>query len=532
VVEGSENLDLYDICRVDDDTLWCVGHNGLIIRSTDGGDSWESKTKPEFAGLKLRGCYFENAHSGWVVGWEKILFTSDGGQIWIEQAHVPLVKLESVDFVDPHKGWVVGSKETIFHTNDRGADWSCQYSGGGLVELRGVDFVDSLSGWVVGTGGNALCTTDGGANWTRRDLPSSYFLFGVEFTDSLHGWIVGSDGTILHTSDFGANWTPQGSFVNHLFGLDFADTLIGWASGDGVIVKTTDGGQSWSPGYQADTWNLFSVVATIDGTSHPGRQVLLTAHYDAMSEDPYILAPGADDNGSGTVSLLAAASILKDHRFVNTIKFVSFAAEEVGLDGSATYAQEAYDRGDTILGVLNFDMIAYDGNGDGVIHMYCDTALENQALADMLIEVISDYGLNLSPMKFNQHTGGDQTSFWDYGFPAVMVIEDYTSDFNPHYHTTGDRVSAFDTAYFVEFTKAAVAGIATFADPFIVGDVNGDGVIDPSDVVYLINYFFRNGAAPDPLEAGDCNCDGSVEPGDVVYLINYLFRNGDPPDCP
>jgi hypothetical protein len=67
---------------------------------------------------------------------------------------------------------------------------------------------------------------------------------------------------------------------------------------------------------------------------------------------------------------------------------------------------------------------------------------------------------------------------------------------------------------------------------FIGGDANGDGVVDPADVVYLINYLFRDGPAPTPYEAGDCNCDGAVEPADVVYLINYLFREGPPPDCP
>jgi len=66
---------------------------------------------------------------------------------------------------------------------------------------------------------------------------------------------------------------------------------------------------------------------------------------------------------------------------------------------------------------------------------------------------------------------------------------------------------------------------------FLRGDANGDGVVEPGDVVHLINYLFRNGSAPDPLESGDCNCDGSVGPGDVVYLINYLFRGGPPPGC-
>jgi hypothetical protein len=63
------------------------------------------------------------------------------------------------------------------------------------------------------------------------------------------------------------------------------------------------------------------------------------------------------------------------------------------------------------------------------------------------------------------------------------------------------------------------------------GDATADGVIDIGDVVYLINYLFRNGSVPCPFEAGDANCDGVVVIGDVVYLINYLFRGGPLPVC-
>jgi hypothetical protein len=63
------------------------------------------------------------------------------------------------------------------------------------------------------------------------------------------------------------------------------------------------------------------------------------------------------------------------------------------------------------------------------------------------------------------------------------------------------------------------------------GDANGDGIIDAADVVYLLNYLYRNDPPPDPYEAGDCNCDGEVTAGDVVYLINYLFRGWPPPSC-
>jgi len=63
------------------------------------------------------------------------------------------------------------------------------------------------------------------------------------------------------------------------------------------------------------------------------------------------------------------------------------------------------------------------------------------------------------------------------------------------------------------------------------GDVNGDGVIELGDIVYLINYVFRGGDPPCPMEAGDANCDGIVELGDIVCLINYVYRSGPPPAC-
>ena len=67
---------------------------------------------------------------------------------------------------------------------------------------------------------------------------------------------------------------------------------------------------------------------------------------------------------------------------------------------------------------------------------------------------------------------------------------------------------------------------------YMRGDVNGDGVINAGDVVYLINYLFIDGPPPIPSEAaGDVNCDGLVNVPDVVYLINYLYIGGPPPGC-
>jgi hypothetical protein len=66
---------------------------------------------------------------------------------------------------------------------------------------------------------------------------------------------------------------------------------------------------------------------------------------------------------------------------------------------------------------------------------------------------------------------------------------------------------------------------------FLRGDANGDGQINLSDAIYLLNYLFRGGPAPDPMAAGDANCDESVIIGDAIYLLNYLFKAGPEPSC-
>lgn len=77
--------------------------------------------------------------------------------------------------------------------------------------------------------------------------------------------------------------------------------------------------------------------------------------------------PGADDNASGTISAIEAARLLSGIDLPFTILFACWDEEELGLYGSKAYADTAYFRGDSIIGVLNFDMIAYDGNNDGAL---------------------------------------------------------------------------------------------------------------------------------------------------------------------
>jgi hypothetical protein len=72
-------------------------------------------------------------------------------------------------------------------------------------------------------------------------------------------------------------------------------------------------------------------------------------------------------------------------------------------------------------------------------------------------------------------------------------------------------------------------GAVVESGSFTRGDANGDGLITVSDVVWLVNYLYREGPAPDPMAAGDINSDSQINVGDIVYLVNYLFHGGPPP---
>ena len=72
----------------------------------------------------------------------------------------------------------------------------------------------------------------------------------------------------------------------------------------------------------------------------------------------------------------------------------------------------------------------------------------------------------------------------------------------------------------------------TVNEGFVVGDADGDEIINISDVVYLINYIFGGGPVPEPMSSGDADCSGTVDVADVVFLIAYIFSGGPAPECP
>lgn len=223
-------------------------------------------------------------------------------------------------------------------------------------------------------------------------------------------------------------------------------------------------------GFNAGTGE--NILAEKIGTLHPERKVIICGHYDAMPGGP-VNAPAADDDGSGTCSVLEAARVLAPYSFENTIVFALWDEEEQGKVGSAYYAGISAANDDTIAAVINMDAISYDGNGDGLMRIHARPVANSLAIKDSALVVNTTYGLNLNIAINNPGaTYSDHASFWSEGYGAILVIEDFDNDGNPHYHTPTDLLQYMDLAYWQDLTRLSIGTTAVLAVP-----VNGPSAI-------------------------------------------------------
>lgn len=216
----------------------------------------------------------------------------------------------------------------------------------------------------------------------------------------------------------------------------------------------------------------YNVEAVLPGTDPESSEIILiTAHLDSTAQGVRSsrVAPGADDNASGSAGVLEAARILSQYKFKHSIYFVLFTGEEQGLVGSRAYAGQLKREGANILGVFNMDMISYDSDDNGVFEIQAPDE-DSYQLAQLLVATTNHYSLRLAPEVPDQAPPySDHVSFSRQGYPAVLLIEDTelgeTEDFNPYYHTTADTLEAINLSYARRIVQAIVGTVAQLAGP-------------------------------------------------------------------
>jgi len=205
-----------------------------------------------------------------------------------------------------------------------------------------------------------------------------------------------------------------------------------------------------------------NVYGVQTGTEFPNQKYIICAHFDDMPSGA--IAPGADDNGSGTAAVIEAARVLKNYSFPYTIVYALWDEEEQGLVGSAYYANQASLAGDSILGVINLDMIAWDSNNDNKVRVHTKNLGTSYDISNKMIELNQTYSIGLTTViKDPGITASDHASFWNAGYSAILLIEDDLSDFNSYYHTVNDLWTHINIPYFGRCVKASVATLASFA---------------------------------------------------------------------
>lgn len=264
------------------------------------------------------------------------------------------------------------------------------------------------------------------------------------------------------------------------------------------------------------------MVAIQRGTERPNDVVIITGHIDSRVTD--ILnaasdAPGANDDGSGTSTVIEAARLLSRHKFRGTIVYAALSGEEQGLNGGKVIADYAKAQGWNVIADLNNDIIGNSCGSDGL----CDSthvrvfsegprwqgreALaplqrslggENDAPSRNISRFVDKLagrlklGLAVRQIWRNDRfgRGGDHTEFLNLGFPAVrftVAVENYNWQHQDlrvedgiHY---GDTIDHMDFAYLAKIARLNIAALAAIAsappppEPKVEGAVSTDTTV-------------------------------------------------------
>ncbi len=231
-----------------------------------------------------------------------------------------------------------------------------------------------------------------------------------------------------------------------------------------------------------------NVYAIQTGTLYPDQQFIICAHYDDMPS--FSLAPGADDNASGTAAVLEAARILSNVATPYTVIYALWDEEEIGLVGSGYYAQQAFQAGHNIQGVINLEMFGWDGNDDGQYEIHTRPIANSVQLANLISFLENLYQISLTTTIQNPGTtASDHASFWNRGYSAIVFSQAFFSgDSNPYYHTSNDRIAHFNLGFFFALSRLAVATIAHLALHNAVLQIDPQPDVLASQIILEQNY--------------------------------------------
>lgn len=260
-----------------------VGDFGAVLLSDDEGAHYrQAKSVPIDA--TLTSVFFADAQTGWAVGhWGAILKTTDGGDTWQLQKSAmdrdqPLF---AVYFTDAQTGWAVGLWSLMLHTTDGGANWVTQTlpapPGGKKADRNLFSFFGDAQGrlFITSEQGRVLRSQDKGASWEYRETGYAGSFWSGTALDDGSLLVGGLSGTIYRSKDGGDTWQAinSGSKSAITSMLQRANKNIVAVGLNGVVLESRDRGSSFSASQRPDRAVLTAVV---DGSASAAPHVFST----------------------------------------------------------------------------------------------------------------------------------------------------------------------------------------------------------------------------------------------------------------
>lgn len=270
--------ELLDLAFGSGEVISAVGHSGnytVLIRSTDGGETWHGEPTKAPVG-RINRVVMLDTLTGYAVGDKGLVLKrawvpGTVGIQWHKMTELPEINLLAVQFISQETGWVGGTGGKVFKTTNAGDTWTQQpHDADSWSAVLDMHFVDSLYGWTASYHPNR--TTDGGQTWVRMTMPVETEWRGVHFVNKDLGFLVGRLGNIARTEDGGQTWTSIWSTTGvMLMSAAFINESEGWIVGGGVndgkwidssrVLHTVDGGLTWvQEPHPTDRW-LVSIKA-------------------------------------------------------------------------------------------------------------------------------------------------------------------------------------------------------------------------------------------------------------------------------
>jgi leucyl aminopeptidase len=208
-----------------------------------------------------------------------------------------------------------------------------------------------------------------------------------------------------------------------------------------------------------------SVVVKIGQGNEPG--IVLGAHMDTLSKSFSGVKPGADDDGSGSMTLLEVASTLitSDLRFKKPIYIIWYAAEEMGLVGSGYVVKDFQAKQIPVTAALHFDMTGYAYKNDPTIWLIEDNV--NKELTMYLESLIKTYVKKPINRTRCGYACSDHASWDKAGVKAAFPFEAKFGQDNPYIHSSNDKINVLSLDHMTDFAKLGIGFAVELAEPIV-----------------------------------------------------------------